>query len=1362
MKHGGVTTHTAPDKPGAAAPKPGKPVLTPPTGSLWQRILLVALAYVGASLAGDLLAAPTGQASILWPAAGLSLAALLVGGPRLWPAIWLGDFVYDFWLAAPPLNDPAVAILVATGAALQALLGSHLTRRLLSTPAPLTREGDVARFLLLGGPLACLVSSSIAVAAIVGNGHEMGDTVTLWLQWWSGDTLGVLLFAPLLLALPTAGSIWPRYGLRITVPLLITAVLLVSGNIGLIREEEGQAREEAARLMEEAYDRGFHSLPHAIEPLHGVERFFASSTKVTRSEYTTFAAYIASQPGILSVDWAPRVSREERAAFEAVLRKEGPDSFGLFDLDGRGQPLPSAERTEYFPVSLTEPSPANAIVLGLDHAFEAPRRAAMARARDNGTIAVTPMLPLLRTQQHAVLAFMPVYHTGFVAGTAPVEARHGALRGFVVGVFSIDKLFTPLARVAATHQLDYRVTDITPGDSPTLIAGDMPADLKPGWNRTVNFADRLWRLELQPKEDYWQPLAGSPSHIYLGFSVLAGFLISLATLSAAGRNAAISVEVQERTAELARELNTRRSAEAEILRLNRDLENRIKERTWALEALHYKEEELSVIVDNLPYCLLSIDARGIVHRANPALETVLGYTPDELIGRNVSMLMPEPERSRHDGYLSRYFATGEAHIINLGREVQGLHKDGRLIPLELAVNECEIHGERFFVGSMYDISERKLFIEELTNARLDAEQASRAKSAFLAIVSHEIRTPMNGVIGLVDVLAHSRLSEYQAELIATIRESAIALLDIINDILDFSKIEAGRMSIELNAICLIETMEKICTALNPEAAKNGVELSLFIATDIPAKVLSDTVRLRQILSNLIGNAIKFSADQPQRKGCVSVRVEIAETDPLRIAFRIRDNGIGMTSETLEKLFTPFTQADASTTRRFGGTGLGLAISRRLVELMQGDIAVASKPDSGTTFTVTLPFEAVADQPPPAQPQLEGFTCIVVDEPNLHTADMRAYLENAGATVLLATDGPAAAQLAAGKAGPLVAIQYVGLEPVVVDEPLASTAHLRHLLITRGRRQRARMEALDVVTLDYPLLRRQDLLHAVALAAGRANGESQRHCAVTEPAGDTIPPSIGEARARHRLILIAEDDKLNQRVILQQLTLLGYAAEIADNGAAALRRWRSGDYALLITDLYMPEMDGYTLARSIRHEEPEDQHIPILALTANTLLGEAEQARIAGMDEYLTKPLQLRLLREVLEKWLPKEHPRSLSGEAARSRSGATMDVAVLREMVGDDPDTVLGLLSDYLESLRHLADELRAAYTAGDLGQVCAITHKLKSSSRLVGALPLGEVCAGLEKWGKAGDTSAVTQAMPQFEASLAAVEKELARLLDN
>ncbi|MFH2083610.1 MAG: response regulator [Pseudomonadota bacterium] len=656
--------------------------------------------------------------------------------------------------------------------------------------------------------------------------------------------------------------------------------------------------------------------------------------------------------------------------------------------------------------------------------------------------------------------------------------------------------------------------------------------------------------------------------------------------------------------------------------------------------------------------------------------------------------------------------------------------------------------------------------EELARAKAAAEEASRAKSAFLATMSHEIRTPMNGVIGMVDVLAQSNLSVHQADLTSTIRESATSLLGIIDDILDFSKIEAGRLELEHEPVSVVELVEGLCNSLLPVAARKGVELFLFVSPDIPEQLLSDDMRLRQVLYNLLGNAIKFSAGQAGKRGRVSVRVEIAQTLPLRLTIRVVDNGIGMTSDTVLALFSPFTQAEISTTRRFGGTGLGLTICKRLVDLMQGEITVSSVPGEGSTFTVTLPFEAATVQTVRTQPDLSGLDCIVLESPDFHADDLRAYLEHAGTRVHPACDAPAASRIATQLAEPVVVIRGAGQR----GELVASTAHfaalpnVRQLVITRGRRRRARVERSNLVTLDGNALRRLALLRAVAVAAGRASPEVFQERPENHLAGETAPPTVAEARAQGRLILVVEDDEINQKVIRQQLALLGYAAEIAGNGVEALRLLHNeGCYALLLTDLHMPEMDGYTLAETIRHEEAGRSRIPILALTANALRGEASRALAAGIDEYMTKPVQLPKLRATLEKWLSQAAgiaaPAAPQKKVVRGEN-SVVDITVLEGLLGGNPATVSEFLADYLVFARLLGKDMRAALDAGDSRQIGFIAHKLKSSSRSIGALALGDLCAVIENSTKNGDMTVIAQDVEQFEADLMKVELEIAGIL--
>ncbi|WP_454744156.1 PAS domain S-box protein [Cupriavidus necator] len=753
-------------------------------------------------------------------------------------------------------------------------------------------------------------------------------------------------------------------------------------------------------------------------------------------------------------------------------------------------------------------------------------------------------------------------------------------------------------------------------------------------------------------------------------------------------------------------------------------------------------------------CIAGMD--GYFKRVNPAFQQVLGWTTQELLARPFREFI-------HPDDLAATRREIERHLAGNPTE----HFENRYLCKNGTVRWLAWKAVRAPDGLIYatarDITDSRRVRQQLEGAKSDAESASRAKSAFLATMSHEIRTPMNGVIGMVEVLAQSQLSHDQSNIIRTIRESADSLLRIIDDILDFSKIEAGKMEIERTPISIRHIVESLCGSLMPVAGKAGVRLTNFVSPAIPDEVLSDGTRLRQLLYNLIGNAIKFSGGRSDQAGRVEIRAETVSGNgaAIQVRFTISDNGIGMSQDTLTNLFTPFTQAEASTTRRFGGTGLGLAICHRLVELLKGEISASSQLGEGSVFSATLSFEMAEQPAPPRDAALLGIDCILVESRLFSAEDVGIYLTDAGARVRIVQEF----------AGTLSNERTRDSIPVLIDDGMNDAYHqndhledtdvnrdIGRVVITRTKERISRAEDANVVFLGIEMLGYQSLQDAVATAVGRVScqktcGDSSRQDGPPtgpEDGDDLEPPKSG-------LILVAEDDAINQQVILRQLGLLGYAAELAKDGKEALLLWRSCRFSLILTDLNMPEMDGYELATAVRHEEGLGSRIPILALTANALQDEMTRAKAAGFDGYLTKPLHLNLLKEALERSLSSfEAPTPVPPKAEQAlcdSHASQLKLSVLTDLVGDDRDIVNGLLSDYLIALRGQTKELRLHARNGNARQVSLIAHKLKSSSRSVGALTLGDLCAKLESAGKAENDGEIDHCMSQVETEVPLVE---------
>ena len=637
-------------------------------------------------------------------------------------------------------------------------------------------------------------------------------------------------------------------------------------------------------------------------------------------------------------------------------------------------------------------------------------------------------------------------------------------------------------------------------------------------------------------------------------------------------------------------------------------------------------ERYQSIVQNAVEGIFQSTPDGHYLLVNPALARMYGYdSPDELMGgvRDISRSIYVDPAVRLE-FKARMQRDGEVR----GLVYEVYRKDGtRLWISEHARAVRNDAGDvLYYEGFIQDVTERKRAEEELRAAKEAAEAASIAKSQFLAVMSHEIRTPMNGVIGMASLLLNSPLNPEQLEFAETIRQSGDTLLGIINDILDFSKIESGRLELEHEEFSVRDCVDGALDLLAPRAAEKGLDLLCEIADGTPAFLRGDITRLRQILVNLLGNAVKFT-----EKGEVLLSVHAEPRPDGRIALHcaVSDTGIGIPPEAMGRLFQSFSQVDASTTRRYGGTGLGLVISRRLTELMGGTMMVESEPGRGSTFRFHVLAEAAANRPvphpgPPAV-TLAGRRLLIVDD---NATNRRILTKLAQAWQVEPT------AFASGSEA-LHCLRHGGRFDVAILDmqmPEMDSAMLARAI--RDLRGPAEMPLVLLTSLGQFDASAQPRLFAHCLAKPAKPAQIfdvlSRLCGHPQaPAPSTLQAVPEAAFTQPERVLLAEDNSVNQKVALRMLTRLGYRADLAANGLEVLDAVRRQPYDVILMDVHMPEMDGLGATRRLRAEPPPGPRPWIIALTANAMQGDRDICLAAGMDDYISKPIKLQELAAAL-------------------------------------------------------------------------------------------------------------------------------------
>ena len=801
----------------------------------------------------------------------------------------------------------------------------------------------------------------------------------------------------------------------------------------------------------------------------------------------------------------------------------------------------------------------------------------------------------------------------------------------------------------------------------------------------------------------------------------------------------------------------------------------IEEHTDRLEEAR---EHFQQLLEAAPDGFVVINEEGQIVLANVQMGKLFGYAKEQMIGNPIEIFLPDHLKEKHVALREQYVENPRHISMELMPDLNARHADGRLIPVEIGLNPIRSKQGMLIVASIRDITERRKAEQALAEAKAIAEAATKAKSDFLANMSHEIRTPMNAIIGMSHLALKTNLTPRQHDYVGKIQSSANILLGIINDILDFSKIEAGKLSMESTRFQLEDVLSNLGNLIGIKAEEKGLELLFNVDKDVPTGLIGDPLRLGQILINLCNNAVKFT-----EKGEIVVGISTVkkDTSSATLKFSVQDSGIGLTEEQKRKLFQPFSQADTSTTRKYGGTGLGLTICRKLSEMMGGEIRVESTFGEGSTFIFTAVFglhleKSVSLLP---DPDLRGKHVLVVDDNQTSREILQDMLESMSFVVSQSPSGEEAVDdiIRADKSGTPYEVIYMdwrmpGMNGIVTAGQIRGL-HLslqpKIIMVTAYGREEIMRQA-EKLYLDGFLVKpvnRSLLFNTTMVALGRERVAPQ----------DTKIEKSGDSSALRTIhgarILLAEDNEINQQVAREMLEQAGLVVDIAKTGKEAVDMAREDRYDAILMDIQMPEMSGIEATKAIRGIDSEVSKIPIIAMTAHAMAGDREKSIAAGMNDHITKPIIPDQLFGTLVQWIkpgkrdiPDDPPRKLFREEKPTPKGPLPDIPDIDiktglSLVGGNEELYRTLLVKFYNGYGDTVPQIKEALGRNDMELGVRLAHSLKGVAATLGAKDVRAAGADVEAAIRDGNLDTIDELLDTFDRHITSVMNGLKDFVD-